>query len=340
MPRKTNIQTNIENPLASDKISAGVGSALFGNKIRPDNFDSYIGQETVKKAVQVSIRSAKARGTQLEHMLFYGPPGLGKTSMACLIANACGGDFVYVSAPNIERARDISSILLSLSPNSVLFIDEIHRMDKSAEEILYSAMEDYLISITIGTGEQTKVRKLHLPPFTLIGATTRAGLVSPPLMDRFLLQCKMEYYSAEELAKIAINTARKLEIELDSAAAYKLGTVSRGTPRIVNKYLKLSRDYAYSELSGFVNDKAVEGAMQLNGISRDGLTKQDKEILRVLYEYGKPVGLTTLSHILGEDAQTVEEVYEPYLMSCQYICVTARGRELTEKGKQYFASNI
>lgn len=302
------------------------------SKLRPERMEDYIGQKQAKETIRIAANSAKARGVPLGHILLYGPPGLGKTTLAYLCAKEMDAPLVCTVGPNLEKPGDIVNVLNSLRENSILFIDEIHRMNRQAEECLYSAMEDGFISITIGQGEQSKVIRLTLPPFTLIGATTRAGMVSAPLRDRFLIQCKMEYYSTDELAAIEEKSCEKLAIELTPEQMERIAKVSRGTPRIANRYLTLVRDYAFSETGGIVDDTVVDEALRLAGVNKNGLTDMDIKLLNVLSEADKPVGLSTLSHILGEDTQTVEEVYEPYLIMKQFIVKTARGREITPLG--------
>lgn len=327
--KKRTIQTAIEETVPKKNSSDHVSSSF-----RPDRMEAYIGQEQVKKTIQIAINSAKARGVPLGHILLYGPPGLGKTTLAYLCAKEMDAPIVCTVGPNLEKPCDIVGILNSLKENSVLFIDEIHRMNRQAEECLYSAMEDGFISITIGQAEQSKTVRLTLPPFTMIGATTRAGMVSAPLRDRFLIQCKMEYYTSSELVRIAAASCEKLDISLTESQLERIASISRGTPRIANRYLTLIRDYAYSENEGIVNDTVVDATLKLAGVNPDGLTDMDMKLLTVLSDADKPVGLSTLAHILGEDTQTVEEVYEPYLIMKQYLVKTARGRQITELGSR------
>lgn len=319
------------------KIQTQVGEKEQKNsqnvsKLRPECMEDYIGQKQAKETIRIAANSAKTRGVPLGHILLYGPPGLGKTTLAYLCAKEMDAPIVCTVGPNLEKPCDIVSILNGLQKDSILFIDEIHRMNRQAEECLYSAMEDGFISITVGQAEQAKTIRLTLPPFTLIGATTRAGMVSAPLRDRFLIQCKMEYYSTEELSEIAALSCKRLDISMTEKQRMRIAEISRGTPRIVNRYLTLVRDYAFSENNGNVDDTVVDEALKLAGVNPNGLTDMDMKLLEVLSDNGKPVGLSTLAHVLGEDAQTVEEVYEPYLIMKQYIVKTARGREITALG--------
>lgn len=325
---RTDVTETVSPPQRSNEYQTN--SSVF----RPVSLDEYVGQTQAKRTIQIAVRSAKARSVPLGHILLYGPPGLGKTTLAYLCAKEMGAPIVYTVGSNLEKPCDIVSILNSLQENSILFIDEIHRTNRQAEECLYSAMEDGFVSVTIGQAEQAKTIKLSLPPFTLIGATTRAGMVSAPLRDRFTIQCKMEYYSDDELAKIALASCKKLDIKLSQEQLMRVASISRGTPRIANRYLTLIRDYAFSENKGIVDNAVFDSALTLAGVNKNGLTDMDMKLLSVLSGSDKPVGLSTLSHILGEDPQTVEEVYEPYLIMKQFIVKTARGRQITPLGEQ------
>lgn len=323
MVRKIKTETDT---VSGEKKNTGM------NMFRPDDMDCYTGQKQAKKAIEIAVNSARARNCPLPHILLYGPPGLGKTSLAVLCAKQMGVPLVMAAGPGIEKPGDIAGILNSLQSGSVLFIDEIHRMNRQAEEFLYSAMEDGFITITVGQAEQSKTIKLSLPPFTLIGATTRAGMLSAPLRDRFILCCRMEYYSTDELCRIEERSCAKLGIFMTVRQRMRVAMASRGTPRLANRFLVSIRDYAYSENGGIVDDAVVDGALSLAGVNPDGLTETDMKILDILSDAPRPVGLSTLSHVLGEDPQTVEEVYEPYLIMKQYIIKTPRGREITEAG--------
>lgn len=308
--------------------------------IRPEDFNGYIGQEKVKEQVLTAVKSAIIRSAPVEHILFYGPPGLGKTTMAHIVANARKSNLKEVTGPMIEHPGEMAAILNSLQPGDVLFIDEIHRLDKKVEESLYSAMEDSKINVVIGQGEQCKSLTIDLPPITIIGATTRAGMLSAPLRDRFGLTCKMEYYSADELAHIGKITAGKLGVSIKDEEIYKIAEVSRGTPRVMNSNIKLIRDYVTANSIEDVTAEIVTSAMELYGIHDKGLTDIDIRILNTLAEAEKPVGLLTLSHVLGEDEGTIENVHEPYLLMNHYVEKTSRGRIITEKGKKIAYSLI
>ena len=302
--------------------------------IRPEDFNGYIGQEKVKEQVLTAVKSAIIRNAPVEHILFYGPPGLGKTTLAHIVANVRKSNLKEITGPMIEHPGEMAAILSGLQPGDVLFIDEIHRLDKKVEESLYSAMEDGKINVVIGQGEQCKSLTIDLPPITIIGATTRAGMLSAPLRDRFGLTCKMEYYSAEELAQIGKITAEKLGVSIKDEDILRIAEVSRGTPRVMNSNIRLIRDYATANSIVDVTTEVVMAAMELYGIHDKGLTDIDIRILDMLAEAEKPVGLLTLSHVLGEDEGTIENVYEPYLLMNHYIEKTSRGRIITEKGKE------
>lgn len=307
--------------------------------MRPEDFNGYIGQEKVKEQVLTAVKSAIVRGEPVDHILFYGPPGLGKTTMAYIIAKVRHSNMKELTGPMIQHPGEMAAILNNLEPNDVLFIDEIHRLDKKVEETLYSAMEDRKVNIIIGQGEQCKNLTIMLPPFTLIGATTRAGMLSAPLRNRFGLTCKMEYYSDEELVTIGKITSDKLKLKIKQKQLMKIASVSRGTPRVMNGNLKLLRDYAIANNIKLLTDENIDQAMALYGIHTKGLTDMDIKILVSLNNKSKPVGLTTLSHILGEDEDTVENVYEPYLLMNHYIEKTARGRIIADNGILYLQNN-
>lgn len=303
------------------------------NPIRPQDFSDYIGQSKVKEQVLTAVKSSIMRNVPVGHMLFYGPPGLGKTTIAHIIAKARGSKIKEVTGPMIEHSGEMASILTNLQNNEILFIDEIHRLDKKVEETLYSAMEDQKLNIVIGQGDQCKSITLDLPPFTLIGATTRAGMLSAPLRDRFSLLCKMEYYTIQELTEIGLITADKFNFNIAEKEVKKIAEVSRGTPRIMNSNLGLIRDFVIANNISSVSEDVLIKAFELYGIHEDGLTDVDIRILTILNESEKPIGLTTLSHIIGEDPETIENVCEPFLLMNHYIEKTTRGRVIAPNGK-------
>lgn len=309
--------------------------------LRPNGFTDYIGQNKVKDQVLTAIKSAILRDTMPEHILLYGPQGLGKTTMAHIIANAMQTDLIEVSGPLIEKAGDIISVLAGkVSEGNVVFIDEIHRMDKKAEEVLYSAMEDQYINIFVGKMEQQRAIRVDLPKFTLVGATTRAGMLSAPLRDRFGLSCKMEFYSKDELAMIILAAAKKMHLCLEQKDALEIANNSRGTPRIAIALTKRVRDYAVVNTDGIVTTDTIHAALLLAGVKKDGLHDTDVCLLNELASSSRPIGLATLSRILGEDQGTIEDVYEPYLLQKRYIEKTPRGRIITELGKRVLEDKV
>lgn len=310
------------------KEKQGKKALKTGNLLRPISFDTYIGQSKVKEQVSVSVKSAMIRKKPAPHMLFYGPPGLGKTTLAHIVAEEENVPLKEIAGPSIEKPGDIAAILMSLKQNEVLFIDEIHRMPSMCEEVLYSAMEDNYINITVGAGEQQKIVHLPLPAFTLIGATTRAGMVSAPLRDRFALKCRMEYYDTEELSEIIKNSAVKMDIRITDSEALMIAEASRGTPRIANSLLERVRDYATVKTQGNITEQTVKDALEFAGIDKDGLSEMDRMMIKILKDQDKPVGLQTLADMLGEDAKTIEDVYEPFLLKNGYIEKTPRGRTI------------
>ncbi|WP_027128430.1 Holliday junction branch migration DNA helicase RuvB [Fusobacterium perfoetens] len=306
--------------------------------LRPKRFDEYIGQSLLKEKMKIFIEAAKRRNSCIDHILLYGPPGLGKTTLAGVIANEMGTNLRITSGPVLDKAGDLAAILTSLEENDILFIDEIHRLNTSVEEILYPAMEDGELDIIIGKGPSAKSIRIELPPFTLIGATTRAGLLSSPLRDRFGVTHRMEYYTDEELVEILIRGAKVLEVEISKEGALEIARRSRGTPRIANRFLKRIRDYAEIKGNGIITKKIVLDSLELLGIDKEGLDDLDRGIINSMLENynGGPVGIETLSLLLGEDRRTIEEVYEPYLVKKGYIKRTPRGRVVTEKCREYF----
>ena len=310
----------------------------FEKSIRPKLIDDYIGQSEVKENMKVFIEAAKMRGEALDHVLLYGPPGLGKTTMAYIIANELGVNIKTASGPSIEKSGDLAAILSTLEPGDVLFIDEIHRMPRFIEEILYPAMEDFTLDIIIGTDGQTRNIKIDLPPFTLVGATTRAGDLTSPLRDRFGIVNKLQYYSVEELTDIVKRTSEVLDMVITDDAAYVLATRSRGTPRIANNLFKRVRDFALVDGMDYIDVDITNKALDRLKIDAKGLDETDKEILITIIEKfnGGPVGIDSLATAIGEAVSTMEDRYEPYLIQIGYIKRTSRGRIVTEECKKYF----
>lgn len=302
-------------------------------KLRPQNFNEYIGQKRVVENVELMVKSALKRKTAMDHVLLSGPPGLGKTSLAMLIAKNIGSELHVISGPAVEKKGDLAAVLTNLNPQDVLFIDEIHRMHISVEEILYSAMEDYRLDILIGQGASARTMQIDLVPFTLIGATTRSGLLSNPLRDRFMAHLHFDYYSSNELAQILKNNAIKMNLNLIEDAKVEIAKRSRGTPRIANRILRRVRDFALVEDHTDIEIADVHKALELLDIDSLGLDSMDRKILTVMRDYysSGPVGIDALSATLGEDKQTIEEVYEPFLLKEGLILRTPRGRQLSDK---------
>ena len=302
-------------------------------QLRPQNFSEFIGQTKVIDNIDLMVKSALMRKSAMDHVLLSGPPGLGKTSLAMLISKALGSELHLVSGPAIEKKGDIAAVLTNLKPKDVLFIDEIHRMHITVEEILYSAMEDFRLDILIGQGASARTMQIDLAPFTLIGATTRSGLLSNPLRDRFMAHLNFDFYEPEMLGKILLNNARKMHLDLSEEAKMQIAKRSRGTPRIANRILRRVRDFALVNNSKQVELKEVQAALNLLDIDNLGLDSMDRKILSVMKNYyqGGPVGIEALSATLGEDKQTIEEVYEPYLLKEGLILRTPRGRTLSDK---------
>lgn len=303
----------------------------FESNIRPRYFEEYIGQSTLKSTLKISIEAAKKRELPLDHILFYGPPGLGKTTLASVIATEMGTNIKITSAPALERPRDIIGILMSLKAGDILFIDEIHRLNKISEEILYPAMEDFYLDMTTGKSQSLKTIRIPIPKFTLIGATTKAGSLSSPLRDRFGIIHRLEFYTEEELTMVIKRTAGILDVEIDEKGAQAVARRSRGTPRIANRLVKRVRDYAIVKSDGFIDAKTADNALDILQIDKFGLDNTDRCLLNIIAEKynGGPVGIETLATALGEDVKTIEDVYEPYLVQKGFIQRTPRGRKLT-----------
>jgi holliday junction DNA helicase RuvB len=307
------------------------------NVLRPTAFSDYIGQERIKKNLQLAITAAKKRSEPLDHVLLYGPPGLGKTTMATIIANEMGAQIRVTSGPAIDRAADLASILTNLGEGDVLFIDEIHRLNRSVEEVLYSAMEDYAIDIMLGKGPSARSLRLDVPKFTLIGATTRTGALAAPLRDRFGMLHRLEFYNPEEIAQIVERSSGILGSELQGDASKLLSTRSRLTPRIANRLLKRVRDYADVNGDGIIDTVTTEKALDLLEIDTVGLDPADRMLLLAIIDNhgGGPVGLNTLAAVLGDEVSTVEDFYEPYLLQIGFIERTPRGRKVTPKAYKH-----
>ena len=312
--------------------------AEIENSLRPTTLDEYIGQSKVKEALSVYIQAAKSRKESLDHVLLYGPPGLGKTTLSHIIANELGSQFKVTSGPAIEHAADLAAILTNLNQNDVLFIDEIHRLNKTVEEILYPAMEDFALDFIVGKGPSARNMRLKIKPFTLIGATTRAGMLTNPLRDRFGVICRLELYSPDELKIIIKRSANILGVQIDDDAAGEIAKRSRGTPRIANRLLKRVRDYAQVMGKGHVDKAIADKTLQVMEIDDLGLDTIDRKILLAMINKfgGGPVGLDTLAATISEDATTIEDVYEPYLLQLGFISRTPRGRVVLEPAYKHF----
>jgi Holliday junction DNA helicase RuvB len=305
--------------------------------LRPRRLEEFVGQEAVKSQLAVSLEAAEARGEALDHVLLAGPPGLGKTSLAQIVAAELGVPFVQTAGPALERKGDVAAFLTALEPRSVFFVDEVHRLPRALEETFYPAMEDRRLPITVGQGAGARVVTLDLPPFTLIGATTRAGLLTTPLRDRFGLQHRLEHYGPEDLGRIVRRSAAILEAEIDDAGAGAIAQRSRGTPRVANRLLKRVRDYAQVRADSRITADVADAALDLLEVDGAGLDRLDREILRAVCEKfaGGPVGLSTLAVAVGEEADTIEDVYEPYLLQSGLLQRTPRGRAATTRAWEH-----
>lgn len=314
----------------------------FENNIRPKSFENYIGQSALKETLKISIEAAKKRELPLDHLLFYGPPGLGKTTLAGVIANEMGVDIKITSAPALERPRDIIGILMSLKGGEILFIDEIHRLNKVAEEILYPAMEDFSLDMTTGKGQSVKTLRIPVPKFTLIGATTKAGALSGPLRDRFGIVHRLEFYNNEELTQVVKRTAGILGIKITDNGAKAIAKRSRGTPRIANRLVKRVSDYALVKHDGEITEEIANQSLNCLKIDDLGLDNTDRCLLKLIIEKfdGGPVGVETISAALGEDTRTIEDVCEPYLLQAGFIQRTPRGRKVSPEAFRYLGYKV
>lgn len=329
-----------ENDIIVSTINSGEEDLELS--LRPQRLAQYIGQDKLKEKMSIFIESAKMRNEPLDHVLLSGPPGLGKTTMANIISNEMGVNIRITSGPAIERPGDLAAILTNLNENDVLFIDEIHRLNKSVEEVMYPAMEDYALDIIIGKGPSARSIRLDLAKFTLIGATTRAGLLTSPLRDRFGVMCNLDYYKTEDLKQIILRSAGIIGVEIDDAGAEEIARRSRGTPRIANRLLKRVRDFAIVKGKGVIDIETADKALLMLEIDGLGLDKLDRRILNTIIDFykGGPVGVDTLAASIGEERGTIEDVYEPYLMQIGFLSRTPRGRMVTENAYKHLNKEV
>lgn len=327
---KKNNGLKLQKPLEFEPLELE-SDKTYDKNIRPKTFNDYIGQNSIKETLKITIEAGRKRNVQLDHILLYGPPGLGKTTLANIIANECGVNIKMTSAPALERPRDIIGILMSLNEGEILFIDEIHRLNKIAEEILYPAMEDFTLDLTTGKSQTVKTMRVPVQKFTLIGATTKAGALSGPLRDRFGIIHRLEFYTTEELKQVIKRSAKILDIKIDEDGALEIAKRSRQTPRIANRLIRRAADWAIVKGNGIITKEAADNALNALNIDKSGLDFTDRELLKLIiknYE-GGPVGIETLAVALGEDIRTIEDVIEPYLLQSGFLKRTQRGRMAT-----------
>ena len=328
---------DLEERILTDQVSED--DTELDRSLRPKGLVEFIGQAQIKENLSIFIRAARERGEVLDHVLLCGPPGLGKTTLAYILAAELSVSLKTTSGPALERAGDLAAILTNLDPHDVLFIDEIHRLSRVVEEILYPAMEDFELDIVIGKGPSARSLRLDVPPFTLVGATTRTGLITSPLRDRFGINCRLDYYTTEELAQIVIRSAKLIEVDIEPEGAREIARRSRGTPRIANRLLKRVRDYVQIEANGAISCDLASHALDLFEVDEVGLDKLDQRLLTTLIKKfeGAPVGLNTLAVALGEEPGTIEDVYEPYLVQLGFLRRTPRGRVATERASEHLS---